>query len=82
MFTYILLALIVYILYRFIFGFVLPIISASQKMSEKMREMQGNVPGYSPNDEGATIKKPGHTSPDNTAPKPSSKDYIEFEEIK
>lgn len=83
MFSYILIALLVYFLYQFIFRFVLPIARASRKMQDKVKEMQQAQGSYA-NEEQPGSRNPGYTSSTNTrnTAKPSSKDYIEFEEIK
>jgi hypothetical protein len=82
MFSYIILALIVYLLYRFVFGFLLPVISASRNMQQKLREMQANAQGFSPDEQETKRSNAGFNSSNTSTPKPSSKDYIEFEEIK
>ncbi len=80
--SYIILALVIYILYRFIFGFVLPILSVSRKMNEKMRDVHGNMNGFNQTTE-ANGNSTGYTgTKKDDSSKPSSKDYIEFEEIK
>ncbi len=80
--SYVFLAIVIYILYRFIFGFVLPILNASRKMRERMRDVHGNMDGYGTGEQETNIKKPGFSSNNKDASRPSSKDYIEFEEIK
>lgn len=80
MFTYIILFLILYFLYRFIVGFVLPVVSATQKMQQKMRDMnEQQTAGYTTTENDIHIKRPAQS---HQQAKPSSKDYIEFEEIK
>ncbi|MCY7420700.1 MAG: hypothetical protein LH478_03040 [Chitinophagaceae bacterium] len=82
MFSYVLLVFLIYLVYRFIVGFVLPILTASKKLREKMQDMnQQYPPGYTDGTDSAT-KKPGNKSSGAAASKPSGKDYIEFEEIK
>lgn len=80
MFTYVLLALVIYILYKFIFGFVLPIMSASRKLQQKMRDTQANAQAFAPGQENTSAGKPGFNSRNSTS-SASSKDYIEFEEV-
>ena len=81
MFSYVLLVFLIYLIYRFIVGFVLPIVSASKKLRQKMQDVnQQYPPGYADGTDSAA-KKPGYKS--SAAPsKQSGKDYIEFEEIK
>ena len=83
MFSYVLAFFLIYLLYRFIVGFVLPIYSASRKLREKMHEMNQQHPsGYNQGTDG-TPKKPGYSSSaSSSGAKASGKDYIEFEEIK
>ena len=80
MFSYVLVVFLIYLVYRFVVGFVLPILSASKKLREKMQEMNQQKPPGTTNSSDGPAKKPGFNS--TTSPKPSSKDYIEFEEIK
>jgi hypothetical protein len=74
--------IICYVLYKIIFGFVVPLISATWQVRAKMKDMQQEVNGF---------RKPhgSQTSPDGTHSEASpfkqnaSKgDYIDFEEIK
>lgn len=80
MFSYVLVVFLIYLVYRFIVGFVLPILSASKKLREKMQEMNQQNPSGNTNASDGSVKKPGYNS--TTSSKPSGKDYIEFEEIK
>lgn len=80
MFSYVLVVFLIYLVYRFVVGFVLPILSASKKLREKMQDMNQQKPSDNTNGSDGPAKKPGFNT--TTSPKPSSKDYIEFEEIK
>ena len=80
MFSYVLVVFLIYLVYRFVVGFVLPIYSASKKLREKMQDMNQPFPPSNSNGSDGPAKKPGYSS--NTSSKPSNKDYIEFEEIK
>lgn len=70
----------IYLLYRFIFDFFIPIYKASKRVHRQFQDMQQN--GYGNGQAG--------TGPTYTAQKPGSsfsspskdKDYIDFEEIK
>lgn len=79
--SYIILGLLLYILYRFIFGFVIPVISASRKMQERMKDMQGNESNFNPHARDNGFGQ-SSTARKQSSSGPSSKDYIEFEEIK
>lgn len=80
--SYVIFAIVVYILYRFIFGFVLPVLTVSRKMQQGMRDMHSNM-NSRPTTAEPTEADPRYTSSKthkNT--KPSSNDYIDFEEVK
>ncbi|HEX6333806.1 MAG TPA: hypothetical protein VFZ78_06250 [Flavisolibacter sp.] len=68
---------IAYVLYRLIFGFIIPVYRTTQKvrkgfreMNERMRQAAGQYPGN------------GQPTPESPRTKAASGDYIEFEEIK
>jgi len=68
-------AIIIYLLYRFIFGVVVPVSKVTSQMQEKVRAMQ----------EAQQRAQQEHTQTHTTAPKPENDkagDYIDFEEIK
>ena len=67
---------LIYILYKFIFEFIIPVYNSTQKIRKQFGEMQNKMQ----QDMNATNSK-------NTAPQQETKvkregDYIEFEEIK
>ena len=80
MFRFFLIVILCYLLVRFVFGFVIPVVSATLKMRKKMREMQDNANQYN------SFQHRGNSTNnrDQSSEKPrsSSGDYIEFEEIK
>jgi len=80
MFSYVLAFFLIYLFYRFIVGFVLPIYSASRKLKEKMQDINKQYPPGNTQSTGSAPKKPGYNS--SAASTSSGKDYIEFEEIK
>ncbi len=66
----------VYILYRFIFGFVLPVVGATKQMKRQMnafREQHDQMFQQQPNNTAAST---------NSNYKAPSEDYLDFEEIK
>ncbi|MBI2730367.1 MAG: hypothetical protein HYX40_06400 [Sphingobacteriales bacterium] len=66
----------VYILYRFVFGFVFPVISATKQMKRKMQE-------FHQQQEGVFSKHTTNTaSTANKNYRAPSDDYLEFEEVK
>ncbi|RTL57490.1 MAG: hypothetical protein EKK37_15745 [Sphingobacteriales bacterium] len=66
----------IYILYRFIFGFVLPVAGATKQMKRQMnafREQHNEMFQQQPNNTSANT---------NNNYKAPSEDYLDFEEIK
>jgi len=72
----ILIILGIIILYKFIVDFVIPVYKTSKRVQQQFRDMQQrakqNTPGSQNTYNASSVNKP----------KSSSKDYIEFEEIK
>jgi len=71
------LAIIVYLGYRFIFNFVLPILRTThqvRKQFQQMRDTGAQGPGPGPSKNAQATEKRSH--------KPPAEDYIDFEEIK
>jgi hypothetical protein len=89
---FIFVAIVLYLLYRFVFNFLLPVMRATHQVRQQFRNMQsGNPPNFGPHDQFASH----HTSESQTSSarsnpasqpkgtyKPSADDYIDFEEIK
>lgn len=69
--------IIIYVLYKFIVGFVMPVAGASKKMKDAMKNMQDNM--NQPNAEQATTPNNRNTEKPSTV---SKGDYIDFEEVK
>jgi Sec-independent protein translocase protein TatA len=72
----ILLLIGIYILYRFIFGFVLPVANATRQMKKKMQEFHQQQESM------FAQQHSGHTQATHTNTKAAADDYIEFEEVK
>jgi hypothetical protein len=73
----ILLIIGIYILYRFIFGFVLPVAGAARQMNRKVkefREQQTEAIRQQTNNSSYTNSNNNYKTP--------TEDYLEFEEIK
>jgi len=76
--------LLVYMLYRFIAGFLIPVYRASRQMRRQFHNMNGRPPadGSGP----ASPNPPGNSAANNKSAntEPTSKvgEYIDFEEIK
>ena len=64
--------LVVYLLYKLIFDFILPVSKASSQMHNKIKEM------HQQQQDNLNNQKSSQTS----HPRPSTEDYIDFEEIK
>jgi predicted Holliday junction resolvase-like endonuclease len=69
---------LLYMLYKLIFDFIIPIYNTTKQVKQKVNEMQQNVneqmKRQERNEFNATTKEP--------ALKPKGDDYIEFEEVK
>jgi predicted Holliday junction resolvase-like endonuclease len=69
---------LLYMLYKLIFDFIIPIYNTTKQVKQKVNEMQRNVNEQmnrqERNEFNATAKEP--------APKTKGDDYIEFEEVK
>jgi hypothetical protein len=77
---YILYGILVYIAYRFIFHFVIPVYKASRHIKKGFREMHERMQEQQGNQQKAYSSTT--TSPKTTPARPSANDYIDFEEIK
>lgn len=87
MFKYIVWAIIIYCLVRFIFNFLIPVIRAARQMKGQMKDFQDrmgsqqyqenvNEQGFQQN----TAQQSNHAK--RTTPQPKAGDYIDFEEVK
>jgi hypothetical protein len=68
----------IYVLYRFIFDFLIPVYRASKKVQQQFRNMHQQMNERQSSFSSTTAD---HRQPADN-PKASSKDYIDFEEIK
>lgn len=66
---------VIYILYKLVFEFILPLYSASKQMNRKMQEFQQKS-------QSKQSGEPRHEEEQRTETRPVSNDYIDFEEIK
>lgn len=76
LFRYIIWAVTIYLLIRFIFNFIIPVFRASRRMREQIRSFQQKQ--HQDRFEGNTATRP--TEP--LQPQKSKGDYIDFEELK
>ena len=75
------LAIVLYLLYRFVFNFLLPVVRTTRQVRQQFRNMQEGVGGeQQPFNGGERV----HTQKKQQGPaqKPPAGDYIDFEEIK
>ncbi len=77
MFKIILWGLLIYLAYRFIFEFVVPVTKTANQLKRKMNEMQQNQ-AFQQHQHAGSPAPEAKSSP--SAPKRD--DYIEFEEVK
>ena len=69
---------VLYLLYKLIFDFIIPVYKTSKQVSQKMGEMQSRMNEHMKNQQPGT-----HTGTATEKPvKPAKEDYIEFEEVK
>jgi len=76
-FKIILYTFLIYVAYRFVFNFVIPIYRATRQMKKGFREMNGRMNEH-------MRQQQEQFTPQEQSQKPGQKedDYIEFEEIK
>lgn len=79
---FILFALGLYIIYKVVFGLVIPIFRTTQKIRQQMGDMQQRMQDHANQQNGYT----NNTSPNQAPPQADKKtragDYIDFEEVK
>jgi hypothetical protein len=74
----------IYLVYKFVFEFVVPIYNASKKVHQQFRGMNDRMNADTkqrPNNYASGTGKTTTTSA-TSKPRPNAKDYIDFEEIK
>ena len=72
---------LLYMLYKFIFGFVIPVYRTSKQMKGKMQEMQNRMRQQQEEFNRQAQTRPASvTSPAQTAPRGG--EYIDYEEVK
>ncbi|HEV7781340.1 MAG TPA: hypothetical protein VGO58_08735 [Chitinophagaceae bacterium] len=81
--TFVLYAILAYILYQFIFKLVIPVYIASRRIKKGFREMHQKMQEQAGNSGQNQHQgfRPQSSAP-NTGNRPKSGDYIEFEEVK
>jgi hypothetical protein len=77
MFKVLLYGFLLYLAYRFIFDFVVPVSKASSQMRDKLQEIQRQQQAAA-----ASRQQQAAQTPRQEPQKQADKDYIEFEELK
>jgi hypothetical protein len=74
------LAIVLYLLYRFVFNFLLPVVRTTRQVRQQFRNMQEGMGGeqFNGGERVQTQKKQERPG----GGKPPKEDYIDFEEIK
>lgn len=70
--------LVLYLLYKLIFDFIIPVYKTTKQVSRKMGEMQNKMNEHVKNQPTNTQT----TASQEKAARPEREDYIEFEEVK
>ena len=73
---------VIYILYKFIFGFIIPLYTASKQMKGKMTEMQERMQAQQRAQAEQQRQQTKPPQPPKAADKISKDDYIDYEEVK
>jgi hypothetical protein len=68
--------IILFIIFRFLTKYILPIVRMTRMASGRLREMHGNMNNANQQPQQPEVKKT------TTAPRPNKNDYIDYEEIK
>lgn len=69
---------LLYMVYKLIFDFIIPVYQTTKQVKQKVGEMQSKMNEHMQQQQAKTF--PGASKMDT--PKPAEKDYIEFEEVK
>jgi hypothetical protein len=84
-----LLVIVFYLLYRFVFNFLLPVVKTTRHVREQFRNMQDTAAGqprpgssFDPREDQSQQSQPKSWQDRHTTTKGAADDYIDFEEIK
>ena len=69
---------VLYLLYKLVFDFIIPVYRTTKQMKQKMGEMQSRMNEHMEEQQSNSRADASK----NQAPKPAREDYIEFEELK
>ncbi|MEO6328198.1 MAG: hypothetical protein ABIO55_04675 [Ginsengibacter sp.] len=70
---------LIYLLYRLIFDFIIPVYQTSKRVKKQFGEMESKMQEHMHKYEGGTAQK---TQPAPTQPQKKKEEYIDYEEIK
>ncbi len=70
--------LVLYLLYKLIFDFIIPVYKTTKQVNKKMGEMQSKMTEQMNQQQASAYE----AASKEKAAKPSKEDYIEFEEVK
>ena len=73
---------IIYLLYKLVFDFILPVYRASKRMGDQMRDMKQKMQDQQQRQNYQEDSYVNTTASKQAPAKAAGKDYIEFEEIK
>jgi predicted permease len=69
---------VLYLLYKLVFDFIIPIYQTTKQVKQKVNEMNRNVNEQMNQQQ----RNQFNSTPQEPRPKPKNDDYIEFEEVK
>lgn len=72
---------VLYLVYKLIFDFIIPMYTATKQASRKMGEMQSKMNEHFNQSAGSGAQRQANTTAEKPA-RPAKEDYIEFEEVK
>jgi hypothetical protein len=74
--------LVLYLVYKLIFDFIIPVYKTTKQVSQKMGEMQSKMNDHiNQQSAGSGGQQQANTTAEKPA-RPAKEDYIEFEEVK
>jgi len=78
------LAILFYLLYRFVTGFLIPVFRTTRHVRQQFNQMNGQAGGKPPGSPGSATQNASGNPPRDTAHPNTSKvgEYIDFEEVK
>ena len=74
--------LLAYFIYKFVFGFLAPLLKMVWRMRSQVKEFQRQQQQDPLQENGASGRQASSNTNNDTAPKSKTGDYIDFEEVK